>query len=230
MRHSLFAQAHFCEATTQIRMERWKETVLANKMRQSHYQLPIHKCKYFLYEIKQGIIDSLWSMKQKLIEIHNNNDWNIIIRMKTLCLVLRLIFRVIWLKLLRLMTINMIWWRMLQKVWRNTSTFGSWLLVNCCSHGLDHSSARTINYFTFSHNDDWKHNFVLDYFCICDQWQFWNCSLGESSPANTAYSLFSINPWTGSSQSSIGSVFSSNVDLVFRYLNKFYFYLTHFIL
>ena len=59
LRHSLFAQVHFCEATTQIRMERWKETVLANKMRQSHYQLPIHKCKYFLYEIKQGIIDSL---------------------------------------------------------------------------------------------------------------------------------------------------------------------------
>ena len=192
MRHSLFAQAHFCEATTQIRMERWKETVLANKMRQSHYQLPIHKCKYFLYEIKQGIIDSLWSMKQKLIEIHNNNDWNIIIRMKTLCLVLRLIFRVIWLKLLRLMTINMIWRRMLQKVWRNTSTSGSWLLVNCCSHGLDHSSARTINYFTFSHNDDWKHNFVLDYFCICDQWQFWNCSLGESSPPNTACSLLFV--------------------------------------
>ena len=169
-------------------------------------------------------------MKQKLIEIHNNNDWNIIIRMKTLCLVLRLIFRVIWLKLLRLMTFNMIWWRMLLKIWRNTSTSGSWLLVNCCSHGLDHSSARTINYFTFSHNDDWKHNFVLDYFCICDQWRFWNCSLGESSPPNTACSLFSMNPWTGSSPSSIGSVFSSNVDLVFRYLNKFYFYLTHFIL
>ena len=155
LRHILFSQAHFCEATTQIRMERWKETILAHKIRQSCYQLPIHECKYFLYEIKQEIIDSLWSIernrKQKLIEMYNNNDWNMIIWMKTLCLVLRLIFRVIWLKLLMLMTINMIWQRMFLKICRNTSASGSWLRVNSCIHRLDHSSARTINYFDFSH-------------------------------------------------------------------------------